>query len=185
MKKALLLLVALAISSTAFASPTKAIEDTFHRYWSAFVRKDFARAATDVLPTDLTDTRAALLPVFLGAQSHKDKEVQEIVTAFFGRTVGRARESITAPEAFAGLQRVMALDDDDTFELLRQATTTIVFVRTIDADNVEIHFQITFRGESDMEIESLTRKDGRWWVRVRENPKDVAAQFQAMFTKGS
>src|SRR5438045_1176639 len=102
MKKAFLLLT-LLLTSVSFAADNKPIEDTFNRYWSAYSKRDFATAAADVLPSDLDNAKTVLLPVFLGAQTHKSKEVQEIVTAFFGKTVGKAREALPPVEVFAGL----------------------------------------------------------------------------------
>ena len=120
--------------------------------------------------------------MFLEAQSSKTKEVQEVVTAFFGRAVGKARDSLTPAEVFAGLNRVVTSNDPQFFELLKDAKTAIIFVRTPDADNAEVHFQVTIRGESDVDVEGLTRKNGRWWVRINEDPKQIAAQFKAMFS---
>src|SRR5688572_33362333 len=105
MKK--LLVLALALSTVSFAADTKPIEDVFHRYWTAYVKKDFARAAADVLPSDLDDAKAALLPIFLEAQSRTDKETQDIVTTFFGRTVGKARETVSPADVCAGLNRLI------------------------------------------------------------------------------
>ena len=73
MKNALLLLLSLTVTAISFAADTKPIEDVFERYWQAYARKDFAKAAADVLPSDLDDTKAAILPLFLSAQTHKSK----------------------------------------------------------------------------------------------------------------
>lgn len=185
MKKVLLFLVALTLVPGAFASANQPIEDAFQRYWASYVRKDFAKAATEILPSDLEELKTELLPVFLGAQNHKQKEAQELVTAFFGRAVGKARESLSAPEVFAGLQRVIVASNPDFFEMLKEAKTSVVFVRRPDADNAEVHFQVTLRGESDMDTESLTNRSGRWWVRVQDAPRETAAEFKAIFSAGA
>jgi hypothetical protein len=185
MKKAFLFLLALIGATSGFASNTKAIEDVFNRYWSSYVRKDFVQAAADVLPGDLDATRAAVLPVFLAAQGHKDKQAQEVIAAFFGRIVGKARETMSGPEVFAGLHRVMTTGDASFFEMLKNASTTIVFVRNLDDENAEVHYQIMFRGESDMDVEIFAKRNGRWWVRLADDPHETAEQFKAMFTQGT
>jgi hypothetical protein len=185
MKQALALILALAFTSVSFASNTKPIEDTFQRYWTAFVKKDFAKVTAEILPSDLEDLKKAVLPVFVGAQSHKVKEVQEIVVAFFGRTVGKSRETISAQEVFVGLNRVLMVGNPQLFDMLSQASTTIVFVRTPDADNAEIHFQLVLQGEGDMEVETLTKKDGRWWMRLKEDPSETAEGFKQMFAQAT
>jgi hypothetical protein len=183
MKKLIVLTLVLALNAISFAADTKPIEDVFQRYWSAYAKKDFARAAADVLPSDLEAAKKALLPVFLEAQARTDKDVQEMVTAFFGRTVGKARESLPPQEVFAGLNRLITAGNPEFFEVLKNASLSIIFVRRPDDDNAEVHFQVTVRGESDTDSESLTKKDGRWWVRINEDPRDVAAHFKAMLAK--
>ena len=183
MKKLLALTLALSLNVVAFAANTKPIEDVFQRYWSAYAKKDFVKAAGDVLPSDLEDAKSALLPVFLQAQGHKDKEVQEMVNAFFGRTVGKSRETLSPTEVYAGLNRLITSGNAEFFELLKDAALSIIFVRTPDEDNAEVHFQVTIRGQSDTDAETLTKKNGRWWVRINEDPKAVAAQFKEMLAK--
>lgn len=178
MIKAFAFLVALSFTAAGFAAAANPVEDTFQRYWSAYSKKDFTKAAAEVLPSDLDDTKAALLPVMLGAQANTAKEVQELVNTFFGRTVGKARESISSIEAYAGLQRLVTGSNPQFFEMLKDAKVTIIFVRSVDTDNAEVHYQVTIGSESDTDAESLTRKNGRWWVRVNEDPKAVAAQVK-------
>src|SRR5688572_19731309 len=72
MKKLILLTLALIINTASFAADTKPIEEVFQRYWSAYAKKDFVKAAADVLPSDLEDAKTALLPVFLQAQTSKE-----------------------------------------------------------------------------------------------------------------
>lgn len=182
MKKALLFLT-LALAPLAFAADNKPVEDVFNRYWSAYSKKDFAAAAADVLPADLENAKTILLPVFLGAQAHKHKEVQEVVNAFFGKAVGKARESLSPIEVFAGLNRIISGNNPEMFEAFKQATTSIVFVRRPSDDEAEVHFQVSVRGAAEMDAEALTKRNGRWWVRLNEEPKEVAAQFKAMFEK--
>ena len=181
MKKLFAGLVVLALVATTRASDTKPIEDVFNRYWSVFSKQEFTKAAADVLPSDLEETKAAVLPLFLGAQGHKDKQIQEFVAAFFGRTVGRARETMSPVDVFVALNRIITLNDPQMFEALKQATTSIIFVRRPAADAAEIHFQVTVNGASDTDAEMLVQKNGRWWLRAKEDPQAMAAQFQAMF----
>lgn len=184
MKKVLSLALALVVTAACHAAATtKPIEDVFQRYWGAYANKDFAKAAADVLPSDLDEAKKELLPVFLQAQSHPDKEVQDMVSAFFGRTVGKAREAMSPVDVFAALNRVVTAGNPDLFEVLKDAALSIVFVRTPDEDNAEVHYQVTVRGASDMDVDTLTKKNGRWWVRINEDPKEVAANFKAMLEK--
>ena len=183
MKKLIILTLSLILCATCSAADTKPIEDVFQRYWGAYAKKDFARAATDVLPSDLDKAKAALLPVFLEAQTRTEKHIQEMVTAFFGRTVGKARDSVSPQEVFAGLNRLITAGNPEFFELLKNASLSIIFVRRPDADSAEVHFQVTVRGQSDTDSEALTKKDGRWWLRINEDPKEIATHFKEMMAK--
>lgn len=183
MKKLVLLTLALVINAVTFAADTKPIEEVFQRYWAAYAKKDFGRAAAEVLPADLEAAKAALLPVFLEAQTHREKDVQEMVATFFGRTVGKARENLSPQDVFAGLNRLITAGNPDFFELLKDAALSIIFVRRPDDDNAEVHFQVTVRGQADTDSEALTRKSGRWWVRINEDPAQVASHFKAMLAK--
>lgn len=183
MKKAFLLFTALTFACVSLAANNQPIEETFQRYWGAYSKKDFAKAAADVLPSDLDDVKAALLPVFLEAQGHRNKEVQELVTAFFGRTVGKARESLSPVDVFSAINRIVVANDPNMFEVLKDASTSIIFVRRPKDDEAEVHFQIMHRGASDIDTEALIRKSGRWWIRFNEDPKQMAAQFKQMFAE--
>jgi hypothetical protein len=183
MKKLIGLVLALAICAVSQAADTKPIEDVFQRYWSAYAKKDFIRAAADVLPADLDGAKTALLPVFLEAQTRTEKEVQDMVVTFFGRAVGKARETLPPQEVFAGLNRLITAGNPQFFDLLKDASLSIIFVRRPDDDNAEVHFQVTVRGQSDTDSETLTKKDGRWWLRINEDPHEIAAHFKQMLAK--
>jgi hypothetical protein len=183
MKKLIALTLALALCAASFGADNKPVEDVFQRYWTAYVKKDFTRAAADVLPSDLDEAKAALLPVFLEAQARTDKETQEIVTTFFGRTVGKARETVSPVDVFAGLNRLITAGNPQFFEVLKDAALSIIFVRRPDDDNAEVHFQVTVQGQSDTDSESLTKKNGRWWLRINEDPKEIAAHFKQILKK--
>jgi hypothetical protein len=184
MKNAFLLALAVACSAvSSFAASAQPVEEVFNRYWAAYVAKDFAKAATEMLPSDLQETKDAVLPVFLAAQSSKDKQAQEILGVFFGRTVGKAREAMTPADVYAGLMRITMTNDPQMFDMLKDAALSIIFVRTPSPDEAEVHFQVTIRGASDQDAEALVKKNGRWWVRMKDNAKDVAAGFKAAFEK--
>jgi hypothetical protein len=183
MKKLIVLTLVLASVAVSFAANTKPIEEVFQRYWSAYSKKDFVKASADMLPSDLEEAKKALLPVFLEAQGNKDKEVQEMVVAFFGRTVGKSRETMSPQEVFAGMNRLVTAASPELFEALKEASVSIIFVRMVDDDNAEVHFQITTRGQSDTDVEALKKKDGRWWMRVNEQPQEIAAHFKTMLAK--
>ncbi len=183
MKKPIALFLALVFATSSWAANTKPIEDVFQRYWNAFAKKDFTKAAADVLPSDLEEIKTVLVPALIAASTSKEKEVQEFVATFFGKTVGKSREMIPPAEAFAGLMRVMTAGNPQLFDIPKEASTTVVFVRTPDADNADVHFQISVRGQGDMDVEPLTRKNGRWWVKLKEDPKELAAQIKAMAEK--
>lgn len=184
MKHALLFSLALIITAAAHAANTKPIEDVFQRYWGAYARKDSVKAATDILPSDLEDMKAAVLPVFLGAQQSKGKEAQEIVSLFFGRTAGKAREAFTAVDVYSGLNRLVMAGDPQMFDSLKDASVSIIFVRTPAANEAEVHFQVTLKGASDTDAEKLINKNGRWWIRVKDDPKETAAHFKQLFAQG-
>ncbi len=183
MKKPIALLLTLVFATSSWAASTKPIEDVFQRYWSAFAKKDFTKAAADVLPSALGEIKTVRVPALIAVSTSKEKDVQEFVAMFFGKTVGKSRETIPPAEAFAGLMRVMTAGNPQLFDVLKEASTTIVFVRTPDADTAEVHFQISLRGQGDMDVEPMARKNGRWWVKLKEDPKELAAQIKAMAEK--
>jgi hypothetical protein len=86
-------------------------------------------------------------------------------------------------EVFAGLNRIISGNNPDMFEAFKAATTSIVFVRRPNDDDAEVHFQVSVKGAADMDAERLTRKSGRWYIRLNEDPNEIAAQFKALFAK--
>jgi hypothetical protein len=186
MKKLILLLASaltLVSASAAPAAATKAVEEVFLRYWDAYSKKDFGKAAAEVLPSDLEATKAEVLPVFLAGQSAKNREAQEVLGSFFAKTVGSARAAISATEVFAGLNRVVAAANPEMFEAFKSSTVAVIFVRTVDADTAEVHFQVTVRGASETDAETFVKKNGRWWLKVKDDPKEAAASFKALFAR--
>ncbi len=181
MKKTFLLMLSLIVATASFAADTKPVETTFQRYWASYSKKDFTKAAADVLPSDLEATKAAVLPVFLANQSSKAKDAPEVLAAFFGKTVGKARETMSAVEVFAGLNRIVAAGSPELFEVLKDATVSIIFVKSVSAEAAEIHFQVMVRGQGDTDAEDLVKKDGRWWVKIKDDPKQTAQSFKELF----
>ena len=181
MKKTFLLLLSLVVVTASFAADTKPVETTFQRYWASYSKKDFTKAAAEVLPSDLEATKAAVLPVFLANQSSKAKDAPEVLAAFFGKTVGKARETMSAVEVFAGLNRIVAAGSPELFEVLKDATVSIIFVKSVSAEAAEIHFQVMVRGQGDTDAEDLVKKDGRWWVKIKDDPKQTAQSFKDLF----
>jgi hypothetical protein len=178
MKKALVLLTALLFPLASFAADTATAEEVFQRYWRACANKEAAKAAADILPSDLDDLKSAILPVLLATQAPKDKGAQEFSAAFFNKIVGSARAAMSSPEVFAGFQRIVAASNPELSEVLKAATLSVIFVRTTAPDESEVHYQVTIRGESEVDAERLVKKNGRWWVRLKEDPKQLAEQFK-------
>jgi hypothetical protein len=178
MKKAVVLLTALLLPLASFAADAATPEEVFQRYWHACANKEAAKAAGDILPSDLDDLKSAVLPVMLATQAPKDKNAQEFSAAFFNKIVGSARAAMSSTEVFAGFQRIVAASNPDMSELLKTATLSVIFVRNTAPDDVEVHYQVTIRGESEVDAELLTKKNGRWWVRLKEDPKQLAEQFK-------
>lgn len=181
MKKAFLLLLSLTVAAAAFAADTKPVETTFQRYWAAYSKKDFTKAAAEILPSDLEAMKAAVLPVFLAGQTSKAKDAAEVSGAFFGKTVGKSRETMSAQDVYVGLNRVVAVGSPGLFDALNEASLSIIFIRAVTADEAEIHFQVMVRGQGDTDAESLVKKDGRWWVKLKDEPKETAANFKELF----
>jgi hypothetical protein len=181
MKKLISLLALAAFAVVSQAADTKPVETTFQRYWSSYAKKDFAKAAADVSPSDLEATKAAVLPVFLAGQGSTAKDAAEVLSAFFGKTVGKARETMSAVDVFVGLNRVVAAGSPELFEVLKDAAVSIIFVRSVSEDAAEIHFQVMVRGQGDTDAESLVKKDGRWWVKIKDDPKQTADSFKELF----
>jgi hypothetical protein len=69
------------------------------------------------------------------------------------------------------------------FEAFKESALSIIFVRAVSADAAEVHFQVTVRGASDTDMETLGKKDGRWWIRLKDDPKETAANFKELLTK--
>ena len=178
MKTVLLLALTLMLSAASYAADTKPVEEVFERYWSAYSKKNLAKAADDILPTDLENLKKEILPVFLANQAPKDKEALEMVSLFFERRVGSARQNMSPIDVYAGLNRIVMAGNPQMFELLKDAMVSVIFVRTPAPDEAEIHFQVTVRGESDTDAETLAKKNGRWWIRLKDDPKDTAEQFK-------
>ena len=130
----------------------------------------------------MENLKKEVLPVFLANQSPKEKEAQEIVSLFFERRVGTARQTMSPADVYGGLNRIVMAGNAQMFDVLKDATISVIFVRTPAPDEAEIHFQVTLKGESDTDAETLSKKDGRWWIRLKDDPKETAVQFKQILT---
>lgn len=183
MKKVLFSCLLLASAMLCRAADTKPVEEVFSRYWNALAKGDYARAAAEILPSDLEEAKAALLPVFVAAQTKQDAELQEMVKVFFGRTVGKARETLPAAEVFAGLGRLMAAQDPELAEAMKQAKMEIIIAR-IAGEEAEVHYHLTLPGgANNVDVDALVRKNGRWWMRSLDEAKAIAEQIKARLAK--
>jgi hypothetical protein len=78
---------------------------------------------------------------------------------------------------------VVAAANPEMFEAFKSSTVAVIFVRTVDADTAEVHFQVTVRGASETDAETFVKKNGRWWLKVKDDPKEAAASFKALFAR--
>lgn len=178
MRKTLLFLIAFTLCAVARAADTKPAEEVFLRYWAAFAKGDYVRAAAEVLPSDLEEAKTALLPVFIAAQAKPAADLQEMTKLFFGRTVGKARETMSAVDVYVGLMRLVAATDPAFTEAVKDAKVEIIIAREPGPDLVEVHYQMIIRGDSDTDSETLARKNGRWWLKLNAEAKEIAEQLK-------
>ena len=89
---------------------------------------------------------------------------------------------LLAQATAAGMSRgQIALATLQTMYAIGETTAEALWGESSPPEEAEVHFQITIRGTSDADADQLAKKNGRWWIRVKEDPKEAAAQFRQVF----
>jgi hypothetical protein len=176
----------LAVSIVAHAAPSASAADednvrrVFFTYWKSFASSDFSAAGATISPDDLVAAKRELLPVFLTISENPAKDAQQFTSAFFGQLPASKRTGLTPLEVYASLNRLIASVSLDMFKALSSATTEIDRVQISDSDAI-VHYRVVFQGISNADTEALVKKDGKWWLRLKENPQETAKKFRMLF----
>ena len=123
-----------------------------------------------------------MLPVFLAVQGNEDEEIRSVVEAFFGELEGVDREAMSGVDAFKGINRIVQAVMP---EMLEQLAGTTIEVEDIEFDvngGAVMKYAVLEEGEILVrEMERFQKEEGKWYLRVSNDPAVVARSFRQMF----
>lgn len=163
----------------AVAQPTdeEILRESMATYWKDLTAKDFSKATEWILPEDLEAAKKELLPVFLAAMKSPKEDVRKMASGYFGDTPEDKRADLSPAAAYVCLNQFINSNMPQLFEILKTSTMTVDRVEVKD-DQATVHYQIKVQEDVTVDTESFIKKDGKWWLRVKEDPKDTARKLR-------
>ena len=166
--------------TSAPASDEDSIRQVFAAYWKSFGASDFSAAGERILPEDLIEAKKAILPVFLSVAGLPAKDAQQIASAFFEKVPPEKRSALTPLEVFASLSKLVFTATPELSQALSSLKTEIDRVQ-ITASDATVYYRVIMQGVSQSDTEALVKRDGKWWLRLKEDPRETAKKFRILY----
>lgn len=182
------LLVALVLTASfllpivSSAADEADISKVMTDYWAAYAKADYGAAAKLILPEDLALAQKEMPPVFIEAARSSSSEAKEMATAFFGPIPPDQRASLTGIQTYECLNRFIGVAMPGLQETLKASTITVDKVE-IKAAEATAFYKVSIQGETSESTEAFIKKDGKWWLRVKEDSKETARKFRALLAQ--
>lgn len=174
------ILAALFVIPSAKGNDKEVMGSLLQDYWNAFTTTDFKKAAAFIHPDDLEGVQRELPPVFIAFSNSDLQEAKEIAAAFFGPHPNEKWSSLTPVEAYECLNRLILVGTPQMFEKIKGSTIVADRIEE-NGEDATLHYQIHLQSETMEAKERFSKKDGKWWIRVREDPKDTAKKFLQIY----
>lgn len=171
--------VALLAAAAASASPSE-VAALLQDYWGAYARSDFAAAATRLDPRDLEGLRSGVLPLFLQASESRNVNVVPLVQAFFRGVPPDAREDMTGPQVFAGMNRMMRDVMPGAYAALAQTRIRVGKVTMADDGTATVEYTVLMPDAEAADVERANRHEGRWYLRTKDSPDAAVERFRML-----
>jgi hypothetical protein len=169
----------LLVSGSALASEQE-VTTLMEDYWRAYSRSEFVEAAGYLDPRDLEALRKGLLPLFMKAADSKNVNVVPLVKSFFGDIPEDEREDMTAPQVFAGLNRMLRHVMPDVYRSLRKTTIDVTEVGFAPDGSAVVRYDVNSPAGEGVNIERANRHEGKWYLRTNETPEATVEQFRML-----
>lgn len=181
MKATVLAIVFFFLHSAAFAADDETIAQRMQDYWGAYTRAEFSEAAGYVLPADLREMKAQLLPVFLSINESTDPNLRSFAGQFFAGMPAAAYADMSPLQVFVALNRFVFNLNPDLMSAIRQSSIEISEVSRSDADNAAVIYRVVILDTPATDFERFRRHRGQWYLRLKEPPRDTAQKFRKLF----
>jgi hypothetical protein len=149
-------------------------------YWRAYSRSEFVEAAGYLDPRDLEALRKGLLPLFMKAADSKNVNVVPLVKTFFADIPEDEREDMTAPQVFAGLNRMLRHVMPDVYQSLRKTSIEVTEVGFAPDGSALVRYNVNSPAGDGVNIERANRHEGKWYLRTNETPEATIEQFRML-----
>jgi hypothetical protein len=149
-------------------------------YWRAYSRSEFVEAAGYLDPRDLEALRKGLLPLFMKAADSKNVNVVPLVKTFFADIPVDEREDMTAPQVFAGLNRMLRHVMPDVYQSLRKTSIEVTEVGFAPDGSALVRYNVNSPAGDGVNIERANRHEGKWYLRTNETPEATIEQFRML-----
>jgi len=159
------------------------IKTNFNSYWASVTKGDFKTAATLVHPDDLALLRAEVLPVLMEGSKLEDPQARALVDAFFGTVPSEERSKLSGPDLYTLCANFVGAYSQSTLEAMAKAERSIVEVELEDTTRATVRYAVKTSGTSVEATDTMGKVNGRWYVKMREPPAQMADMFRQAFAQ--
>jgi len=180
--RSLVFLVGLVIlQSFASAADEDDVSKRMQDYWSAYSRAEFSMAASFVIPSDLNEMKAELLPVFLTLSKSTDPELQPIAAIFFSGIPVESYLEMSPLQVFIGLNRFIFTANPQLVSAVGQSTIEVTDVSWSTSGEATVSYRMIIQNTPVSDFERFKKHKGQWYMRLKEAPSDTAYKFRQAF----
>lgn len=166
------------------ADDRAAIESVLLAYWQGFGAQDFEAAARTIHPGDLEELRVQVLPVFLAGLKAPKSDRRALAQAFFAGVPEADRERLSGADTFVQFSKLVARLKPDVVNALAGKTPEVVEVSIANDGSASATYRFVILDSPSTDTDRFSRVNGRWYLRLKEAPRDTAQKFRTLFAPG-
>lgn len=178
MKNVVFVVGFIIVHASAFAAGKDDISQRMHDYWGTYSRGEFGKAADFILPTDLSNMKTELLPVFIDASQSADPEIQAIAKVFFSAIPDGPDPEMSPAQVFVGFNRFIYAANPELHSALQQSIIEVTDVAWSSDSEAMVSYRITIQDTPVSDVERFQRQGEQWYLRLKEPPRDTAIKFR-------
>jgi len=169
------------LSSYAFAANEDDVTRRMQDYWSVYSKAEFGLAADFVLPSDLVEMKAEILPIFITVNRSDDPEFQSIAAVFFSDIPIGSYSEMSPRQVFIALNNFIYALNPQLLSAIRQSTIEVKDVSWSTSGGATVSYRMIIQNTPVSDFERFKKYRGQWYMHLKESPKDTAYKFRQAF----
>ena len=169
------------LSPFAFAANEDDVTRRMQDYWSVYARAEFGLAADFVVPSDLSELKAEILPLFIAVNKSNDPELQSIAAVFFSDIPIGSYSEMSPRQVFVALNNFIYALNPQLLSAIRQSSIEVTDVSWSSSGEATLSYRMVIQNTPVSDFERFKKYKGQWYMHLKESPKDTAYKFRQAF----